>query len=179
MELINAVVVLPRRSRLWYFMENLLEATAQAIVSWADSMPDHNWCPQDGELLVVFDGVCNVCNRWVMFVIRRDPLSKFRFSTAQSPVGEGVLRRFGLNPVGSLDTILLTDGERAWTKSEAIFNVMAGLSGPAQHLALLRGLPRGLWDWAYDQFGRRRYALFGRSQVCPVMGDDIKARFLA
>lgn len=129
-------------------------------------------------MLVVFDGVCNFCNRWVMFVIRRDPFSKFRFSTAQSPLGERALKRFGLDPTASLDTILLTDGERAWTKSEAILTVIAGLSGPIRHLAFFRGLPQSLRDWAYDQFGQRRYALFGRSQVCPVVLDDVKARFL-
>lgn len=88
------------------------------------------------------------------------------------------MERFGLDPSDSLDTILLTDGEHAWTKSEAIFNVVGSLSGPTRHLAFLRRLPSSLRDWAYDQFGKRRYTLFGRSQVCPVARGDIKARFL-
>jgi predicted DCC family thiol-disulfide oxidoreductase YuxK len=142
-------------------------------------MPSESeWYSQGGELLVVFDGVCNFCNRWVMFVIRRDPFSKFRFATAQSSLGRRILERFDFDPTANLDTILVTDGVHAWTKSEAIFNVIADLSGPTRHLALLRGLPQSLRDWAYDQFGQRRYALFGRTQICPVVKDEVKARFL-
>lgn len=141
--------------------------------------PELDWAPRNGEMLVVFDGICTFCNRWVMFVINRDPGSKFRFVTAQTPTGEIILRRFGVDPVQGLNTILLTDGMQAWTKSEAIFNVLAMLSGPVRHLVVLRGLPRALRDWAYDQFGKRRYKLFGTLRSCPVPSREIATRFLS
>lgn len=126
---------------------------------------------------IIFDGVCNLCEGFVRFVIGRDRRGRFRFASAQSPAGLSLQRRVGLNAM-TADTLLLIDEGRAFTRSDAIIGIAKQLDGAWKLLALIRLVPRPIRDWAYVRVATSRYRLFGRKPVCMVPTPEIEARFL-
>lgn len=129
-------------------------------------------------MIVVFDGVCNLCNGWVRFVSKRDRSESIRFASIQSPAGEALLARHGYR-AADLDTLLVIDNGALWVKTEAIGRVLAHLGGPWRVLALAaRVVPRGLRDWLYTHVATNRYALFGRRAQCEIPSSALASRFL-
>jgi predicted DCC family thiol-disulfide oxidoreductase YuxK len=128
--------------------------------------------------VVLFDGVCNLCSGTVRFLIPRDPRARLRFAALQSPAGQEIQRRFGLEP-SALDTLVLVEGDRCYRKSSAALRVARHLSGAWPLLVVGLLLPRPLRDWAYDQLARRRYAWFGRREECLVPTPELRERFLS
>jgi predicted DCC family thiol-disulfide oxidoreductase YuxK len=127
--------------------------------------------------VVVFDGVCNLCNRYVRFVIERDPDALFRFAPLQSPAGALLLRRHGFVPEG-LDTFVLIKGGRVYARSDAALEIARHLRGPWRLLSLVRVIPRPLRNWLYDIIARNRYRWFGKLGSCAIPGAEHRARFL-
>src|SRR6476620_2202044 len=120
--------------------------------------------PDDGALLV-FDGVCVLCSGSAKFLLERDHAKRFRFTTAQSPLGQALLRHYGLDAQTFETNLVLFEG-RAYGKLYTV--VLAGqlLGGVWRALALLHVLPRPLGDWLYDRVAQNRYGLFGRTDAC-------------
>ena len=129
----------------------------------------------DGPVLL-FDGVCNLCNGVVQFVIPRDPAGRIRFAPLQSPAGEALLARHNLPD--DLDSVVLVEGDRAYTKSAAAIRVAELLGWPYRAAAVARLLPRRLRDAAYDVVAANRYDRFGRKERCMMPSDDVSDRFL-
>jgi len=132
--------------------------------------------------VVLFDGVCGLCNAAVQFIVRHDPLGRFHFAPLQSELARRILIRHGRNP-GDLDTMYLVIGadtphERLLAKSDGLLAVLHGLGGRWRLLSLARFLPRALRDRGYDRLARNRYRWFGRAEQCTVPGPDIRARFV-
>lgn len=134
--------------------------------------------PQRADRIILFDGICNLCNRTVAFVIRRDPEALFRFAALQSPTGQGILERFSL-PRASLDTIVLVDGASVYTRSAAALEISRRLRGPWRLFYVLRWIPRPIRDFLYDQVANRRYRFWGRRESCMVPTADVRDRFLS
>lgn len=129
------------------------------------------------DAVVLFDGVCNLCNGFVQFIIVRDPDRHFRFGALSSGAAAHLMRGAGLKP-GSADSLVLIDGGRAYIRSTAALRILRGLGFPWSMAYGLVIVPRPLRDWAYDALARRRYAWFGRRDVCMVPGPDTRGRFL-
>lgn len=132
----------------------------------------------DGDAaIVVFDGVCALCSRWVRFLLRFDRRGRYRFAAMQGEHGRRLLAAHGLDPDDPLSFLLVEDG-RAWTDTDAIVRVLAGLGGVwrLSRLALL--LPRRLRDPAYRALARNRYRWFGRHDACYLPTPAQVARFL-
>src|SRR5688572_7685503 len=91
--------------------------------------------------IVVFDGICHLCSAWVQFLLRRDHRARYRFASMQSDTGRALLRTHGLDPDAPFSMLLL-EGERARTDSDAILAVVAGLGGAWRAVSVLRLLPR-------------------------------------
>lgn len=127
--------------------------------------------------LVLFDGVCNFCNGWVRFLIRHDPAKRFRFAPLQSAAGQAALRRLGL-PADALTTIVVIEGERAYTKSSAALALARRLGGLWPLVGMFRLVPAPLRDAVYDVIARYRYRWFGRQAECLVPTPDVRDRFL-
>jgi predicted DCC family thiol-disulfide oxidoreductase YuxK len=126
--------------------------------------------------LIIFDGVCVFCSRWVRFVIARDVAQEFRFLTIQSEAGRGLAERLGIDPNEPETNAVVLDGV-AYMKSDAALLVLAQL--PRWRWAgALRLAPRLVRDWVYDRVARNRYRIFGRTEVCMVPGPEIRARFM-
>lgn len=127
--------------------------------------------------IVVFDGVCNLCNWYVRFVIKRDECKSFLFASAQSRRGSELLRDAGLNQ-HELRTILLLNKQQYFIKSEAILKILDNLRGYRWLVYLARLIPRSLRDQLYDFIAQKRYAIWGRSSHCPAPSTEMKDRFL-
>jgi predicted DCC family thiol-disulfide oxidoreductase YuxK len=127
--------------------------------------------------LLLFDGVCNVCNASVLFIVDRDPREHFQFASLQSELGARTLREHGL-PM-DLDTVVLIEGGKAYVRSSAALRVARRLRWPWPLLYALVLVPRGLRDVLYNAFASRRYALFGKSDSCRVPTPELRRRMLA
>ena len=127
--------------------------------------------------VVLFDGVCNVCNAAVNFIIDRDPAGKFRFASLQSDVGRRLSREHAIPE--DLDTIAYIENGRAFTHSAAVLRIAKGLGGLWPALFSLVVLPRPVRDRAYRYFASHRYGWFGRTEACRVPTPEIRQRFLA
>lgn len=138
----------------------------------ADSAPDIS------EPIVLFDGVCNLCQATVQFIIKRDPDKRFRFASLQSAVAQQLLAARN-HPDQSLSSVLLLDDGRVYRKSAAALAIARQLNGPWPYLYYLGAwVPRCIADRVYDFIGTRRYRWFGRQAACWVPDDDLASRFL-
>jgi predicted DCC family thiol-disulfide oxidoreductase YuxK len=126
---------------------------------------------------ILFDGVCNLCNGSVRYIIANDPAARFRFASLQSPAARAALAPFGRAPE-SLESIVLIDGGRLFERSDAALRIAAELRAPWPLARALLAIPTGLRDAVYDAIARNRYRLFGRRDFCAVPEPDLARRFL-
>jgi predicted DCC family thiol-disulfide oxidoreductase YuxK len=126
---------------------------------------------------VLFDGVCNLCNGSVRFIIANDPAGRFRFAALQSKAGEAALRAAGREPCG-LSSIVVIDADGVHDRSEAALRIAAGLRGPWRALTLLRVIPARARDPVYDWIARNRYRWFGRRDSCALPTPEGRERFV-
>ena len=140
--------------------------------------------PREGEgtALILYDGVCGLCNRGVRFVLKRDRKSVFRFVALQSAASKTILARHGIEP-DALDTFYVVSdfgmaGERTLSRSAAGLYIAARLGGIWKVAAVLRILPSWLRDLAYDLIARNRYRIFGKYDTCPLPEARYRDRFI-
>jgi predicted DCC family thiol-disulfide oxidoreductase YuxK len=127
--------------------------------------------------VILFDGVCNLCNGIVRFVIARDPDVYFQFGALQSPAAARLIA--GLHtPLGPADSLVLIADGRASVRSAAALNILRRLRFPWPILYAFVVVPRPLRDWVYDLIARRRYGWFGRQDTCMVPTADLADRFV-
>jgi predicted DCC family thiol-disulfide oxidoreductase YuxK len=126
---------------------------------------------------ILFDGVCNLCNGFVRFVVARDPAARFRFAALTSAPAAGILRRAGVTAPLPDSMILVEDG-RVYFKSDAPLRIARGLRFPWPLLYGFVVVPRFIRDRVYDIIAARRYRWFGRRDVCMIPTPDLKRRFL-
>ena len=132
-----------------------------------------------GGPVVLFDGVCNLCDAAVRFVIERDRSGRFRFAALQSEAGVRLLRERGLSAgEGEPESLLLVEGSDVFSRSEAVLRIARRLDGAWPLLAVLFLVPRFIRDDAYRLVARRRYRWFGRTAACRVPDPGLRARFL-
>jgi predicted DCC family thiol-disulfide oxidoreductase YuxK len=140
--------------------------------------------------VVLFDGLCNLCNGSIQFVVDHERAPSLRFAPLQSDLakellesafGEAEARRLigGATGEGDPDSIVLVDGARGWTHSTAALHIARHLRAPWRWLAALILVPRPLRDLVYWWIGRNRYRWFGKSETCRVPTPELRARFLA
>jgi predicted DCC family thiol-disulfide oxidoreductase YuxK len=133
--------------------------------------------------ILLYDGVCGLCNRFVQFILRRDRKAIFHFASLQSALAAGILTRHNANPT-DLDTVYVVlnhelPDESLFSRSEAVLFVLKQLEGFCRPAGfLLQLLPKFLRDAAYNAVARRRYRIFGRSEICVLPNDQDRPRFL-
>jgi predicted DCC family thiol-disulfide oxidoreductase YuxK len=133
--------------------------------------------------ILLYDGVCGLCNRFVQFTLRRDRDATFRFAWLQSSLAASTLARHNASPT-NLDTVYVVlnhklPDEYLLSRSEAVLFVLKQLAGIWRPTAsLLRLLPKFLRDAAYNAITRHRYRIFGRSETCVLPNDRDRNRFL-
>ena len=126
--------------------------------------------------IVVFDGVCILCNKTVQWIIRNDSKSKFRFTSAQSKMGQLLLKEHV--SADSFKSILYITDNRVYLKSTAVLRILRGLDGGFQLLYSLIIIPRIFRDMIYDFIANRRYKWFGKRDSCIAPFPEYRDRFL-
>jgi predicted DCC family thiol-disulfide oxidoreductase YuxK len=133
--------------------------------------------------ILLYDGICGLCNRFVQFILRRDRNAIFRFASLQSPPAARILDRHSVNPT-VLDTVYVVlnrelPNETLLSRSDALIFVLKQLKGIWRVAAsFLQLLPKFLRDRAYNAVARHRYRIFGRTDVCPLPREADRSRFL-
>ena len=131
----------------------------------------------DAGAVILFDGVCNLCNGSVQFVIKRDRQKYFRFASLQSDSAIRVLSEYA-DFATVPDSIVLIEDHRVWVKSAAILRIARHLRFPWPAAYAFTAIPRPLRDWVYDLVARHRYRWFGRKDYCMVPTPELQDRFL-
>lgn len=130
---------------------------------------------------ILFDGVCNLCNGFVQFVIRHDPAGRFRFAALQSEAGQALLAAHGIAAAAVAaepESVLLLSGGKLYSHSTAVLRIAQGLGGVWRLVAAGWILPRAWRDTLYRFIARHRYRWFGREESCMLPTPALKARFL-
>jgi len=127
--------------------------------------------------IIIFDGVCNFCNKSVNFIIKRDLKSTFLFTPNQSLKAQELLKRYNLSDA-SLDTLILVKNDKCYVKSEAVFEIIKELSAFWYLFGIFRVFPLGIRDNFYDFISKNRYSFFGKRDVCMMPNEQFKKRFL-
>jgi predicted DCC family thiol-disulfide oxidoreductase YuxK len=127
--------------------------------------------------ILLFDGVCNLCNKLVIFIIHRDSKTKIRFSPLQSTEGQSLLRARGLHEE-NINSIVFIDGPVYFLKSSAVLHLFKSLGGGWRIIYGLIIIPDFIRDFIYDRIAKYRHRIFGISEKCMVPSADIKERFL-
>jgi predicted DCC family thiol-disulfide oxidoreductase YuxK len=132
--------------------------------------------------LLLYDGVCALCNGVVKFLMKRDRGDRFRYAPLQSELGREMLARFGILefPDGVMLIVnSLTAEERLYQRSDAVAACLRLLDGPWRGVGRALGLiPRWLREWGYGVVARFRYRVFGRYDTCPVPSPEERGRLL-
>jgi predicted DCC family thiol-disulfide oxidoreductase YuxK len=126
--------------------------------------------------VLLFDGVCNFCNRMVNFAIRNDKKGKIRFAPLQSEVGKILRKEFNIPE--TVDTVILIDKGKAFTYARAAIRVSKYLDWPAKMLYAFIIVPRFISQPFYKWIARNRYRWFGKRESCMIPNADVKSRFL-
>jgi predicted DCC family thiol-disulfide oxidoreductase YuxK len=133
--------------------------------------------PVGDHVLVMFDGVCNLCNGFVQFLIRRDASGKFRFASLQSAFAQQRLTQFGLDPA-QLHSVIVIENGKIYERSDAALRVAVHLPGLWPAMRVFYIIPRGLRDVVYNWVAASRYRWFGRRETCMVPDPSLKSRFV-
>ncbi|HYW11582.1 MAG TPA: thiol-disulfide oxidoreductase DCC family protein [Longimicrobium sp.] len=128
--------------------------------------------------IVLYDGVCGLCDRSVQLILRNDRRGRFRFAALQSDAGRALLERFGLPPE-ALDSVVLVEGGHAWRKSRAALRIARRMDAPWPLLWPLAIVPRPVADVFYDLLAKNRYRIFGKLDACMIPPPEVRARFLS
>lgn len=126
--------------------------------------------------VIFFDGVCNLCNSSVQFIIKKDKESKFRFASLQSAPGQEILQQYNLSQTDFNSFILFEDG-KLYTRSTAALRVLSQLKG-WKWSGVFKWVPRFLRDGVYNVIARNRYKWFGKQEACMLPSPDLMSRFL-
>ncbi|MDT0677369.1 thiol-disulfide oxidoreductase DCC family protein [Autumnicola musiva] len=133
--------------------------------------------PKDKKI-VLFDGVCNLCDGAVTFIIKHDKKDIFRFASLQSEIGKHLMAERGMDPE-IIDSVVLVDPGVAWyRKSTAALEISRDLKGGYSLLKHLLALPEGFRDLAYDLVAKNRYEWFGKKESCMIPTPELKSKFL-
>jgi predicted DCC family thiol-disulfide oxidoreductase YuxK len=127
--------------------------------------------------ILLFDGVCNLCNSTVDFIVRRDKRGLFRFASLQSEAAARLMKERGLDS-GSLDTVVLLEGEKVYLRSSASLRIAGLLGGTLALAGIFWLVPRPLRDAVYRWIAANRYRWFGRRANCRVPSAQERERFL-
>jgi len=135
-----------------------------------------------GQHLVLYDGVCGLCHRFVIWILQRDRAGRFQFAALESGAARRVLATTAPLPA-SLDSLVVVANPgrrdaRLLVESEAAIFVVSALGWPWRAAAALRVVPKPVRDGGYRLIARYRYRVFGRFETCPVPPDEWKTRFL-
>ena len=128
--------------------------------------------------IILFDGVCNLCNNSIQFVIKHDAKNMFQFAALQSDAAAALLNERGIDS-SKTDSIILIDPNKAYyTKSTAALEIGKSFGGGWRLLGIFKWVPEPIRDWVYDVVAKNRYKWFGKQNECMIPTPELKSKFL-
>jgi len=127
--------------------------------------------------IILFDGICNLCNQSVQFVIEHDSKNQFRFASLQSDFGQDFLKKNKLEAI-QFDSIVFIEDDQFYTKSSAALKIAKYLDGITSWLTIFMIVPKPLRDIVYSFIAKNRYRWFGKNESCWLPTKELKAKFI-
>ena len=128
--------------------------------------------------LVLFDGVCNLCDASVQYIIKHDKDNAFLFTALQSEVGQQIIKEFNID-TNKIDSIILYSNEYGISyKSTAALKIASKLGFPRNLLSVFLIIPAIIRNWVYDYIAKNRYKWYGKKEECMIPTPDLKSKFL-
>ena len=133
--------------------------------------------PRDKKI-ILFDGVCNLCNSTVQFLIKHDKKDVFRFVALQSDLGQQITAYIGID-TSKVDSIIVYEpGKAYFYKAEAALEIASAIGGICSLLGIFKVVPKSISNAVYDYIARNRYKWYGKKEACMLPTPEIKAKFL-
>ena len=133
--------------------------------------------PNDKKI-ILFDGICNLCNSSVQYVIKHDKKDVFRFVAIQSELGQRIINHIGISKRHIDSIILYIPGRAYFYKSTAALEIAKRLGGIFTYTTIFRIIPSGIRDVLYDYVAKNRYKWYGKKESCMVPTPELKSKFL-
>ena len=133
--------------------------------------------PKDKKI-ILFDGVCNLCNSAVQYIIKHDKKDVFRFVPLQSELGQQILKHIGINTINIDSIILYEPGIAYYYKSSAAMEIARSLGGLFHFGTVFRIIPSGIRNNLYDYVAKNRYKWYGKKEICMIPTKQLEAKFL-
>ena len=128
--------------------------------------------------IILFDGVCNLCESSVLFVIKYDKKDEFRFVSLQSDLGKKILHHIGMDSKHIDSIVLYEPGIAYYYKSQAALEIAKSLGGIFHFGTLFKIIPNGIRNWVYDYVAKNRYVWYGKKELCMIPTPEIQSKFL-
>jgi predicted DCC family thiol-disulfide oxidoreductase YuxK len=128
--------------------------------------------------LILFDGVCNLCNASVLYVIKRDKKNVFMFATLQSDIGRQIIEQYNLDTTKTDSILLYSETHRLYSKSSAALHIAKYLGFPNNLMRIFFIIPPFIRHWVYDFIAINRYKWYGKKEQCMIPTPELKAKFL-
>jgi len=131
------------------------------------------------KILILFDGVCNLCNNSVLFVVKRDSKNKFLFAPLQSEIGKEIIKTFDINTQNT-DSILVynPNTNTIKSKSSAALYVARRLGFPSNIMVVFLIIPSFIRDWVYNYVAKNRYKWYGKKDACMIPTPELQSKFI-
>lgn len=127
--------------------------------------------------VVLFDGVCNLCNSSVNWIIDHDKKNEFRFASLQSEYGQRMVQQYNISG-NYMDTVVLIKNDRAYLRSAAVLQVLKGIGGVYSLALVFNIFPAFIRDGVYNFIAKNRYRWFGKQESCRIPSPELKAKFI-
>ena len=128
--------------------------------------------------IILFDGICNLCNTSVQYIIKRDGKKIYSFASLQSDITKKILSQFNQKSFNNYDSIILIENEKVYYKSTAALRIAKNLSGLNKILYIFIIIPKPFRDFIYDFIAKNRYKWFGKKDNCMLPTPNMKSRFI-
>lgn len=133
---------------------------------------------EENKKIILFDGVCNLCNGAIQFIIKHDKKDNFRYAPLQSDMGRKFLQQRNID-TSEIDSIILIEpGVAYYTKSAAALKIGQDFGGPWKLLQVFEWIPESISNFIYDIIAKNRYKWFGKKEACMIPTPELKAKFL-
>ena len=132
----------------------------------------------ENKKIILFDGVCNLCDSAVQFVINHDKKDVFRFVSIQSELGQEILKHIGVNPANIDSVVLYEPGIAYYYKSAAALQIAKNLGGLLHFGTIFKIIPTGISNLLYDYVAKNRYKWYGKKEQCMIPTEELKSKFL-
>lgn len=134
---------------------------------------------KDNKKIILFDGVCNLCNGFIQFIIKRDTDDVFRYASLQGEIGQKLLLERNIDTLTTDSVVLIEPGVAYYVKSDAALQIGSYLKGYGFISRILYLIPSSLRNIVYDLIAQYRYAWFGKKDACMVPSPELKDKFLS